>query len=47
MSLLAGFHGDQRLYLLLLPAVIGLALIQIGGYTPEKRDAMAVDEAPS
>lgn len=47
VALLAGYYGDRRLYLLLLPAVIGLALIQIGGYIPEERDAMAVDEAPS
>ena len=38
-ALLAGFYGDRRLYLLLLPAVIGLALVQTGGCVPEERNA--------
>lgn len=38
-ALLAGFYGDRRLYLLLLPAVIALAVIQSGGYVPEERNA--------
>ena len=37
-ALLAGYYGDRRLYLLLLPAVIALALIQTGGYIPEERN---------
>lgn len=37
-ALLAGFYGDRRLYLLLLPAVIALAMIQAGGYIPEERN---------
>ena len=38
-ALLAGYYEDRRLYLLLLPAVIALTLIQTGGYIPEERNA--------
>lgn len=38
VALLAGFYGDRRLYLLLLPAALGLAVIQTGGYVPEERN---------
>lgn len=43
-ALLAGYYGDRRLYLLILPAVIGLALIQTGGYIPEERNAADAGE---
>lgn len=37
--LLATYHGKERLYFLLLPVVIALALIQKGGYAPMPRNA--------
>lgn len=39
VALLSAFYGDRRLYLLLLPAVIALAVIQKGGCIPEERNA--------
>lgn len=47
VALLSGYYGDRRLYFLLLPAVIGLALIQIGGYIPEERNVMGMDDPHS
>lgn len=44
--LLAGYYGDRRLYLLLLPAVIGLAAIQTGGYIPEERNVAGAEPKP-
>lgn len=37
--LLAAYYGNRRLYALVLPAVILLAVIQHGGYIPEERNA--------
>lgn len=39
VALLAAYCGDRRVYALLLPAVIALALVQTGGYLPEERNA--------
>lgn len=50
-ALLSCAHSDRRLYLLLLPAMIMLAVIQAGGYIPEEQNLRqpepAEDSTPS
>ncbi|MDO4314480.1 MAG: hypothetical protein Q4C45_01800 [Oscillospiraceae bacterium] len=42
--LLSAFYGERRLYLLILPAVVMLRIVQHGGYIPEEKNARASQE---
>ena len=44
VALLAAYYGDRRLYLLLLPAVVLLGLIQRKNYLPEERVISSPEE---
>ena len=44
--LLAAYCGQRLLYLLVLPAVIMLGIIQTGGYIPEERNVKSAPAAP-
>jgi len=45
-ALLSAAYADRRLYLLLVPPVIALAVIQKGGYVPEEDNLKAPEPVP-
>ncbi len=44
--LLSAAYADRRLFLLLLPPIVMLAVIQKGGYIPEEKNRKAPEPAP-